>query len=68
MLRGAAHIIPYMDNFLQLFLEDVRMLQLPTLMREVEMLPGAIKEAAEGSTVDIKTDSNTCLAVASHIK
>ena len=57
MLRGAAHIIPYMDNFLQLFLEDVRMLQLPTLIREVEMLPGALAEAAAGAVVAIETDS-----------
>ena len=57
VLRGAAHLIPFMDNFLQLFLEDVRMLQLPTLIREVEMLPGALAEAAAGAVVAIETDS-----------
>lgn len=58
VLRGAAHLIPFMDNFLQLFLEDVRMLQLPTLIREVELLPGAVAEAAEGSTVNIESASH----------
>ena len=58
VLRGAAHLIPFMDNFLQLFLEDVRMLQLPTLVREVELLPGALAEAAAGAVVAIETESH----------
>ncbi len=33
-LRAACHLIPYLDNFLQLFLEDLGMLRLPTLVRE----------------------------------
>jgi hypothetical protein len=39
-LRSACHVIPYLDNFLQFFVEDLSVLNWPTLLREADPLMG----------------------------
>jgi hypothetical protein len=60
-LRGACHVIPYLDNFVQLFVEDLDMLNLPTLLREADPLMGVVAEALDGAQVKVESDPRMAL-------
>mmetsp|Transcript_51334 Transcript_51334/g.116710 ORF Transcript_51334/g.116710 Transcript_51334/m.116710 type:complete len:1348 (+) Transcript_51334:1237-5280(+) len=62
VLKAAVHVIPYLDNFLQLFLADPSLLSLPTLLREVEIQLGAAQEALEGSTVVVDANRGSLVS------
>ena len=55
-LRPACGLIPFLDNLLQLFLDDVKGLALPTRIRNVTLLPGALTEW-QGGAVETRTSS-----------
>ena len=60
-LRGACHVIPYLGNFVQLFVEDLDMLNLPTLLREADPLMGVGAEALDGAQVKVESDPRMAL-------
>ena len=61
-LLSACHVIPYLlDNFLQLFVEDLSVLNWPTLLPEADPMMGSVAEALAGARVEVESDPRMAL-------
>ena len=60
-LLSACHVIPYLDNFLQLFVEDLSVLNWPTLLPEADPMVESVAEALAGARVEVESDPRMAL-------
>lgn len=59
VLNTAVHVIAWLDVMLQLFLEDLRLLRLPTLLKRANLRPSLLTAALKDSSTTVYIDTAT---------